>query len=64
MKLIEINNAIFDHRRFHPKVVLTDAANGFALALETMGELLWLEVNKQELTEVRVAPLRLFKSAN
>jgi len=43
MKLIEINDAIFDHGRFHPKVVLTDAANGFALALETMREL-WPEV--------------------
>ena len=43
MKLIEINDAIFDHGRFHPKVVLTDAANGFALTLETMCEL-WPEV--------------------
>ena len=43
MKLIEINDAIFDHGRFHPKVVLTDAANSFALALETMREL-WPEV--------------------
>ena len=43
MKLIEINDAIFDHGRFHSKVVLIDAANGFALALETMREL-WPEV--------------------
>ena len=43
MKLIEINDAIFDHGRFHPKVILTDAANGFAHALEIMCEL-WPEV--------------------
>ena len=39
VKLIEINDAIFDHRTFSLKVVLTDAALGFALALEIMSEL-------------------------
>jgi len=43
MKLIEINDAIYDHGRFHPKIVLTDAAPGFALALEFMCEL-WPEM--------------------
>jgi hypothetical protein len=43
MKLIEINDAIFDYGRFYPKVILTDAANGFATALEIMCEL-WPEV--------------------
>ena len=43
MKLIEINDAIFDHGRFHPKIILTDGASDFALALELMCEL-WPEM--------------------
>ena len=43
MKLIKINDALFDHGRFCPKVVFTDAAKGFAAALEIM-RMLWPEV--------------------
>ena len=43
IKLIKINDAIFDHGKFHPKVVLTDAAKGFAAALEIMRKV-WPEL--------------------
>ena len=43
MKLIEINDALFDHGRFRSKVIFTDAAGGFAAALEIMRKI-WPEM--------------------